>query len=90
MVSNKELEGRKFCIVFAQVDETNGANGKIKMKAMHGRASISDRGEVILVGPGGRFGLPTRARPNILPSDGTEILKDAEYFAIVKVQGMDL
>ncbi|MBQ6471020.1 MAG: hypothetical protein IJJ33_03470 [Victivallales bacterium] len=85
MIPLEKLEGRKFCVVFVKVlDE---ARGRVQMQCLRGRASV-DRMRVSCVTDGGaRFQLPSLAQVNILPSDGTPLLKDAEYFCFVKVDG---
>ena len=76
------LEGKKFCIVFVKVlDEESG---KVQLQTLHGRASV-DNGRVSCITPeGASFTVPNTALRNILPSDGTELLKDAEYYALGK------
>lgn len=76
------LEGRKFCVVFVKVIDE--AAGKVKLQCLHGRANI-ENGKLSCVTPdGASFTVPNTALPNILPNDGTEMLKDAEYFVFVK------
>ena len=79
----EKIEGRKFCVVFVKtVDE---ARGKVQLQCMRGRASV-DRGKVSVIDESGcTFTVPGTAVQNILPSDGTALLKDAEYFCFVKV-----
>ena len=79
----ERIEGRKFCVVFVKtVDE---ARGKVQLQCMRGRASV-DRGKVSVIDESGcTFTVPGTAVQNILPSDGTALLKDAEYFCFVKV-----
>jgi hypothetical protein len=76
------LEGRKFCVVFVKV--VDPATERVQLQCMRGRASV-ERGRVSVVGSeGGMFTVPSSALPNILPSDGTPLLKDAEYFVLVR------
>lgn len=79
----ERIEGRKFCVVFVKtIDE---ARGKVQLQCMRGRASV-DRGKVSVIDESGcTFTVPGTAVNNILPSDGTALLKDAEYFCFVKV-----
>ena len=79
----ERIEGRKFCVVFVKtVDE---ARGKVQLQCMRGRASV-DRGKVSIIDESGcTFTVPGTAVKNILPSDGTALLKDAEFFCFVKV-----
>ena len=77
------IEGRKFCVVFVKTLE--GVTGKVQLQCLRGRASV-DRGRVSVVSDNGcTFTVPGTAVQNILPSDGTPLLKDAEYFCLVKV-----
>ena len=92
------LEGRTLCVVFCKlVDEdkhgmcTNMEEPKFQIKTMHGRASIH-QGKFIdcIDAAGNTFRVPPSAYDRVFPSDGTDILKDAEFFVMVKVSGMDL
>ena len=83
-VSLAQLEGRKFCVVFVKV--IDAATQRVQLQCMRGRASVDDRGGVSCVNESGAsFAIPSISRAGILPSDGTPILKDAEYFVLVKV-----
>ena len=85
------LEGRKFCVVFFKTQEEEAASGQIKMKCLHGRANIDKRGSLTVEAASGSFKVPTSAYPMIQPSDGTKILRDAEYFVLCKLSdGLDL
>jgi hypothetical protein len=76
------LEGRKFCVVFVKV--VDPATERVQLQCMRGRASV-ERGHLSVVGSnGGMFTVPSSALPNILPSDGTALLQDAEYFVLVR------
>ncbi len=79
----ERIEGRKFCVVFVKVlDE---ATGKVRLQCLRGRASIV-RGKVNVVADDGcTFTVPGTAVPHIMENDGTPLLKDAEYFCLVKV-----
>jgi hypothetical protein len=57
---------------------------------MHGRASIDHRGALSVEASGGSFTVPASAYNRVLPSDGTPILEEAEYFVMVRVSGMEL
>ena len=92
------LEGRKLCVVFCKlVDEdehgkcTNEEDPKFQIKTMHGRANVIKNEYLECVSSeGGKFKIPPSAYDKIFPNDGTDILKDCEYFVMVKVSGMDL
>ena len=76
------LEGKKICIVFVQVlDETAG---RVKLQCFRGRGNV-ERGHLTVVDSNGSlFPVPASASNNVLPNDGTKILKDADYFVLVK------
>lgn len=92
------LEGRRLCVVFCKLEEedekgkcTNMEDPKFQIKTMHGRANVLNNQYLECVtSEGGNFKIPPSAYDKIFPSDGTDILKDAEYFVMVKVSGMDL
>lgn len=76
------LEGRVFCVVFVRV--LDKASARVQVQCFRGRASV-ERGHLIVIGANGAvFPVPTSALGNILPSDGTEVLGDAEYFVMVR------
>jgi len=76
------LEGRRFCVVFVKVLDPE--RERVQLQCFRGRASV-ERGRVSVVDVnGGMFALPGTAVDNILPSDGSHILRDAEYFCLVK------
>ena len=83
------IEGRKFCVVFMKVLDL--ATEKVQLQCLHGRASIEGR-KVVVYGEGGAsFTLPSTCLNKILPSDGSPMLKDAEYYCIVRLDdGIDL
>ncbi len=77
------LEGRKFCVVLVKEVPENSASARLQ--CLHGRASV-ENGSLFLIDPqGGKFPVPNSALHNIMPSDGTALLKDAEYFVMVKL-----
>lgn len=83
IVPLNELEGRRFCVVFVKI--LDPAKGRVQLQCLHGRANI-DGGHLDVVHESGSvFTVPGSALPNILPSDGTKILRDAEYYVFVKV-----
>lgn len=75
-------EGCKFCVVFVKVlDEKTQ---RFQVQTLHGRADVG-RGKLSVVGDGGvAFTVPHTALRNILANDGTDILKDCEYYVMVK------
>lgn len=79
----ERLEGRKFCVVFVKVIDESA--GKVQLQCLRGRANV-ERGRVSVVGDDGcSFTIPGSAVHTIAANDGTAILKDAEYFCLVKV-----
>lgn len=76
------LEGKKFCVVFVQV--LDPVKERVRLQCFRGRASI-ERGRLSVAAANGCvFEVPSSAYGNILPSDGTKILKDADYYCLVK------
>lgn len=84
------LEGKKFCVVFVKQADENDPASQISLKCLHGRANIDRHGKLNVEGPEFSFPVPATASKQIMPSDGTAMLKDAEYFVMCKVSGMDL
>jgi hypothetical protein len=76
------LHGKRLCVVFVKVIDED--TGKVQLQCLHGRANV-EAGRLKLMTPeGAAFGVPGSALANILPSDGTPMLRDAEYFVLVK------
>jgi hypothetical protein len=76
------LEGRRFCVVFVKVLDVS--RERVQLQCFRGRASV-ERGRVnVVAANGGVFTLPGTSVNNILPSDGSRLLRDAEYFCLVK------
>lgn len=82
-VNLKHLEGRKFCVVFVKV--IDAARERVSLQCLRGRASVTSGRVACVAEDGTLFQIPSTAIPNILPSDGTPLLQDAEYFVFVKV-----
>ena len=77
------LEGRKFCVVFVKV--IDAATERVQLRCLRGRASL-ERNKLDVMAPNGNlFTVPNSALPTIQPNDGTALLKDAEYYCLVKV-----
>ena len=81
------VHGKLFCVVFVNSDH---GEENLQMKTMHGRAFVDRSGLKLVQDDGGDFAVPSSAYNHILPSDGTPILGDCEYYVIVRVSGMDL
>jgi len=79
----EHLEGKKFCVVF--VKELDNKNNKVQLRCLHGRAEVERNTLKVHCGGDHPFVVPNIALRNILENDGTEILKDCEYYAMVKV-----
>jgi hypothetical protein len=84
------LEGKRFCVVLAKLEDESNPDGKVKLKPLHGRANVDKNGYLALEHPHGSFAVPASTYNKILPSDGTEMLKDADYFVICRVSGMEI
>ena len=77
------LEGRRFCVVFVKV--LDAVAGRVQCRCLRGRASWVGGHLQVMQGAGSVFTVPATALPTIQPSDGTPILRDAEFFCMVKV-----
>ena len=89
MESLNHLEGRRMCVVFVKV--VDEAAGRVQLRVLHGRGSVEQGKLTVIAASGVRFGVPHTALGNILPNDGTPMLKDAEYFVLVKAgDGIEL
>ena len=83
LIPLEKVEGRKFCVVFVKVIDK--AAGKVQLQCLRGRANV-ERGRLSVVNSSGAsFTVPGTAMQTILPSDGTDILQDAEYYCMVRV-----
>ncbi|MBN2450958.1 MAG: hypothetical protein JXR77_11245 [Lentisphaeria bacterium] len=76
------LEGRKFCVVFVKV--LDPVRERVQLQCFRGRASVEGGRVTVVDVNGGMFTIPGTAQNNILPSDGTAILKDADYYCLVR------
>lgn len=77
------LQGIRFCIVLMKV--LDQAAGKVQLTPIYGIARVSDDGLSVEEPSGSMHAVPDSALSSIYPSDGNEMLKDAEYYAIVKI-----
>ena len=84
------LEGKSFCVIFVKAENENKPDEKVKLKCFYGRANIDLMGACHIEGDQGRFSLPHSVYPKIQESDGSELLKGAEHFVIIRVSGMEL
>lgn len=76
------LEGKRFCVVFVQIPEDNPE--KVRLQRLFGRACVDKNSVSCVTEQQVKFTIPASAMGNILPSDGTDILLDAEYYVLVK------
>ena len=85
------LQGAKVCVVFCQLKEepedksVEPKEGDFRIKCLHGNGSIIDGKYLKVEGPDGAFSVPPSAYRNIHPNDGTDLLKDCDYFVMVKI-----
>ena len=83
LIPLEKLEGRKFCVVFVKVVDRE--QEKVQLQCLRGRANV-ERGRLSVVdAQGASFTVPGTAMQTILPSDGTPLLQDAEYYCLVRV-----
>jgi hypothetical protein len=76
------LEGKKLCVVFVKL--VGEKQSRVQMQCFRGRADIAEGRLNVVAENGMIFTVPSSAHGQIMPSDGTVILKDAEYFVLVK------
>jgi len=76
------LEAKKMCIVFVRV--VDAERERVQLQCFRGRANVNGGHLSVIAGNGAAFPVPSSALGNILPSDGTELLQDADYFVLVR------
>jgi len=81
------LEGKSICAVFCKVVNPDAPSDseKFQIRCLHGRANTEGNYLTIESGNGNAFKVPPSAYHQVFPNDGTDILKDAEYFIMIKV-----
>jgi hypothetical protein len=79
----KHLEGTRFCLV--QMTVLDALKQEVKLVPIHGVARILPDRLVVEEASGSQHVVPDSALQSILPSDGTDLLKDAEHYVIVKI-----
>lgn len=77
------LDGVRFCLVRMTV--LDKAMHEVKLSPIHGTAKLLTDRLVVVEPSGTQHVIPDSAIPSILPSDGTELLRDAEHYVIVKM-----
>jgi hypothetical protein len=77
------VHGSKFCLVWMEVIDPDSE--KVKLTPVYGTARILPDRLVVEETNGKQQVVPDSALPSVYPSDGTDILKDSEYYVIVKV-----
>ena len=85
----KYLQGKRFCVVLLE-DAENPDPTKVKIRPMLGRANFDKNGHLKLEHSDGAFMVPSSCYTSILPSDGTDLLEDAEYYVICKLSGIKI
>ena len=85
MVDLRHIHAKRFCVVFVNGDDPE----KVTLRTLHGFANISNEGLLSVEHDDGAFAVPPSCYRMVLPSDGTELLKDAEYYVFCKVSGFD-
>ena len=78
------LQGAAFCIVYMTV--LDAEKQEVQLDPFHGTSRVlADR--ILVADDEGRTSvIPDCALGNIHPSDGNAVLKEADYYVIVKVQ----
>ncbi|MBT3381555.1 MAG: hypothetical protein HN742_06970 [Lentisphaerae bacterium] len=76
------LEAKRMCIVFVRV--VDAEQERVQLQCFRGRANVEGGHVSVIDGNGAVFPVPSSALGNILPSDGTKLLQDADYFVLVR------
>ena len=82
----RHLDGTPFCMV--QMLVLDAATQNVKLTPIHGHAKVFSDRLVVVEADGSQHVVPDSALGSILPSDGTDLLKDAEHYVIVKIADM--
>jgi len=77
------LDGTRFCLV--QMEVLDATTQQVKLTPVHGVARVLPDKLVVEEACGNRLVVPDSALPSNLPSDGTELLKGAEHYVIVRI-----
>ena len=83
MKSHAYLDGTRFCIVYMTV--LDAATQKVELTTVHGCARVLADRIMVEDQSGKAVAVPHSALDSIHMSDGTDVLKDAEFYVIVKV-----
>lgn len=84
MQSLQYLQGRKFCVVFVKI--LDAARERFQVQCFRGRADVAGGRLNVVAASGALFTVPGSALGNILPSDGSKVLGDAEFFVMVQAE----
>ena len=84
MQSLQYLQGRRFCVVFVKI--LDPARERFQIQCFRGRADVSGGRLNVVAANGSLFTVPGSALGNIAPSDGSRVLRDAEYFVMVQAE----
>ena len=81
--SLKHLDGSRFCMVCMTVLDLDAE--RVQLAPIYGTARVLPDRLLVEEDSGRAHAVPDSALAQILPSDGTEMLKDAAYYVIVKI-----
>ena len=81
------LNNNKICVVYCRQENDDINSNKLEISTLHGIAKVLNNTLYVQVGSGNPIVMPKSAYRNIFPNDGTEMLKDADFFMLVKVKG---
>lgn len=80
------INGKSFCLVMMQVIDM--VSEQVKLTPIYGTARVLADRMVVEEKSGSQHVIPDSALTAISLSDGNEILKDAEYYVIVKIENL--
>ena len=86
------LEGKRICVVFCQLKEgiiVDEHDPKMEenftFQCLHGIGNVINKNQLRVENPKLGFTVPTTCNNRIFPNDGTNIIGDAHYFVMIKV-----
>jgi hypothetical protein len=83
MKAHQYLDGTRFCIVYMTV--LDAATQEVELTTVHGRARVLPDRIAVEDRNGKAVSVPHSALGSIYRSDGTDLLKDAEFYVLVRV-----
>ncbi|OVE75379.1 hypothetical protein BVX97_04720 [bacterium E08(2017)] len=77
------IGGKRFCLVYMELIDME--KEQVKLTPVYGTARLHSDKLLLVEKDGNELVVPESALASVYASDGSEILKDAEYYVVVKV-----